>query len=568
MTIAVIGLLSSQVGYDVDATKHLVLRGPPDFLTHDAVIELIDTTGAIAWRGKPEPWGNLWGSSWWVADFTSLRRHEVFVPRLIQAGAIRLIGDPLEISDQALFNRTAGPCSSGHLNKRKLLAKVRPGWFDAGSLWQLVNSHAPQIIGLCDLMRFAGTSLTTTERNACLQLINDGTTYLSLCRERAEQDGFGTGALVQCLAKIPDKVSPYDSFTAALAFALAAEVLLEDMPERSQACRNDAERCLDWALLKAKPLNHSGNVPSNQGFPDGNTSPNSWPTRSLMTAMYAEVVLCTLDTQRDRSRIDDLANQILDRQIFEKSAEQGTWGHFRAYADLEIAEKSWSHGMPIQDYNQTFEFGSDNGMVMAHPIFCFTEAIRRMPDHPQRERWTIAVRNFAQHYFKPMCLKSPFSILPRGFFGEAEPLWFAGVWHGCNTSYGIAAALAMEFDALTGDRAFRDIAYGNLQWIAGLNAGITREAIQTGCTISTTDVPEGVALAASMIHGVGRRTVGCWTNIRGSICNGFGTGQQFVYDVPARVSQDAPSALHDEDWITHNGGYLMGLARWHKRSPA
>jgi hypothetical protein len=176
----------------------------------------------------------------------------------------------------------------GHLNKRKLLAKVRPGWFDAGSLWQLVNSHAPQIIGLCDLIRFAGKSLTTIERNACLQLINDGSTYLSMCRERAEQDGFGPGALVQCLAKIPDKVSPYDSFTAALAFALAAEVLLDDMPARSQAFRKEAERCLDWVLNSAKPLINFGNVPSNQGFTDGNTSPDSWPTRSLMTAMFAE----------------------------------------------------------------------------------------------------------------------------------------------------------------------------------------------------------------------------------------------------------------------------------------
>ena len=567
MTTAVIGLLSSQVGYDVDASKRLVLRGPPDFLTQDAVIELTDTTGEIAWRGSSKSWGNIWGSSWWIFNFTSLRRNGIFVPRLIQAGVIRLTGDPIEISDQALFNRTAVPCSSGHLNKRKLLAKIRPGWFDAGSLWQLVNSHAPQIIGLCDLVRFAGKSLSSNERIECINLIVDGTTYLSMCRARAEQDGFGTGALVQCLAKIPDKVSPYDSFTAALAFALAAEVLREEKSEHAQACQKDAKRCLDWAFLSAKPLKNPGNVPSNQGFPEGNTSPDSWPTRSLMSAMYAEVVLCDLDILRDRTRIDDLTNQILARQISEQSAEHGTWGHFRAYEHLEMAEKSWSHGMPIQDYNQTFEFGSDNGMVMAHPLFCFTEAIRRMPDHPQRDRWHLAVTDFAHHYFKPMCLKSPFSILPRGFFGETEPLWFAGVWHGCNTSYGIAAALAMEFDLLLGDHDFRDIAYGNLQWIAGLNAGITRVAIETGCTISTTEVPEGVALSASMIHGVGRRTVGCWTNIKGSICNGFGTGQQFVYDVPARVSQDEPSALHDEDWITHNGGYLMGIARWRNRLP-
>ena len=560
-----LGILSSQVGYDADAPKKIIIRGPENFLDTDAEIEIWDQNDRIAWRGKPSVWGNLWSSHWWIVDFSELHQPGSYTPKLIQFNAVRMLGDTFDIKENALFSQTAMPCGPGQLSKRKLLAQVRPGWYDAGALWQLVGSHCPQIVGLCDMVSIAGDFLSSTEREAYLTLIVDGTTYLSMCRAHAEKQGFGRGAMTQCLAKITDKFSPYDSFTAAMTFAVAAEVLQKYSPPSSQNCISNANLCLDWALSVAKPLINNGNVASNQGLPENQKSPDSWPTRSLMAAMHAEVVLCSLDPNRDQTRMNNLSQLILSRQIQQEQSEYGHWGHFYAYDGINVAEKSWSHGMPIQDYTQSYEFGSDNGMVFAHPVFCFTEAIRRFPNHPHHSKWTQSVVNFAQHYFKPMCQKSPFGILPRGYFGEHEPLWFAGVWHGCNVSYGMAAALAIEFGHLTHDPAFFDLAYGNLQWIAGLNAGITKESISTGCTISYSEVPAGMALPASLIQGVGRRTAGCWTNIRGSICNGFGTGTQFVYDVAPQVDQDAPSALHDEDWITHNGGFLMGLARWQAR---
>jgi len=120
----------------------------------------------------------------------------------------------------------------------------------------------------------------------------------------------------------------------------------------------------------------------------------------------------------------------------------------------------------------------------------------------------------------------------------------------------------MEFYNLTGDTDFIDIAYSNLQWICGLNSGVTEENIKLGCVIFDMDIPDNVALPASMIYGIGNRYAGNWTTIRGSICNGFGTGEQFRYDVPPEKEFDSPDALHDEDWITHCAGFLMGLSRW------
>jgi len=64
-----------------------------------------------------------------------------------------------------------------------------------------------------------------------------------------------------------------------------------------------------------------------------------------------------------------------------------------------------------------------------------------------------------------------------------------------------------------------------------------------------------------MITGVGRRWLNAWMAIPGTIGNGFKSGKQFHFDVPADHATDAPSSFTDEDWITHAGGWLMAIAR-------
>lgn len=563
MEDSVIGLLHTQVGVDRGQPLQVILRGPAGLAASDERVDLFDAAGAVSGSAPLKYWGELWGSHWWTAEFSTAQLPTTVTPAWMQGATARFKGTPITVDDFQLFKATAVPCGPGQLAKRKLLASVRPGWSDAGVLWQLVSAHAAQVIGLCDLLRFAGEFLSDEDQSAFRNSIRDGLTYLDMCRRHAEESGFGSGALTHCLAKVRDKSSPYDSFPAALAFALGAEAVHEVDPELAHTSIANADRCLRWVLTEAKPLTGPGNVASNQGWPVDAPLPDSWPTSFLLLGLQAEVVLCDLEPGRDRSRIGDLTERVLARQIQKTEAEHGYWGHFRAYDGFPIAEKSWAHGMPVMDHQtDALTFGSDNGMFYGHPLFAFGEAIRRLPDHPERPRWQAAMESFGCHYFLPMCLLSPFGILPRGFFGESKPLWFAGVWHGCNATYGFAAAVGMELAVLTGDRRYQDIAYGNLQWIAGCNAGVTHEAVETGCTISSFDAPEGRAIAASLINGIGNVTAGCWTTIRGSICNGFGTGKQFFYRVPAEVAYDRPSALHDEDWITHNGAYLMGLARW------
>lgn len=69
-----------------------------------------------------------------------------------------------------------------------------------------------------------------------------------------------------------------------------------------------------------------------------------------------------------------------------------------------------------------------------------------MQDNKYANKWKELVKDFAYNYFKPACFASPFKILLRGVFDNEGPLWFAGFWHGTNTIYGQAAALACEFN--------------------------------------------------------------------------------------------------------------------------
>jgi len=109
----------------------------------------------------------------------------------------------------------------------------------------------------------------------------------------------------------------------------------------------------------------------------------------------------------------------------------------------------------------------------------------------------------AATYLLPACRTSPFLLLPLGVFPGEGLLHFAGLWHGMNGAYARVAVLALELRRFLDDDAFDDLAIANLQWIAGLNAGLTAPSVTTAHMFSA-DVPDGAAQPVSMIHGVGR----------------------------------------------------------------
>lgn len=553
-----VGLLFSQIGYDTHKPKRIIIRGYKSWLSEFAFISIVNSSNMCVYKSYVKYFGDFWNIHWWVFDFSDFDLPGVYKIQLFDKNKLLLEADGLEIGQNILFNKTARYVGPENLKRREIFASVKPGWFDAGYLWQEVPSHAMMIVGLCDLYKYAGEFLSDDNKKETLSFIKDGCVYLKMCQDKAKEKGLKEGALIHDLARAPDSCSPYDSFMAALAWAKSADVFINIDKKLSDEFAECASNSLDWIEKHAKPITDN-NVLFNQGWYENISYPNQWGTRYLMLALWSEIILYDLNYRKRVDRIDFLTEEILKCQVKKEKSEFGLWGHFYAYEGYEITEKAWSHGMPSAGQNSCF--GSDMGAVFSHPLFCFIEGIKRLNNHKYADKWRQAILDFAINYFKPACLSSPFKILPRGVFGKEGLLWFAGVWHGTNTIYGQAAALALEFYKLTGDKDFIDIAYSNLQWICGLNTGLTKDAMEMGCVIFNTDIEDGIAYPVSMIKGVGKKEAGNWTNIRGSICNGFGTGRQFEYDVPPKKDFDAPDALHDEDWITHCGGFLMGIAR-------
>jgi hypothetical protein len=204
--------------------------------------------------------------------------------------------------------------------------------------------------------------------------------------------------------------------------------------------------------------------------------------------------------------------------------------------------------------------GHDTGSIFPHYLVPFMEMLTRWYDHPDAAQWREAIQKFAYGYFLPACRQNPFYLLPEGYFAGQGLLTFCGPWHGINASLLFGATLAARLEMFTGDRSFRQIATGNIQWIAGLNAGITREAMQ-GCVIWKEDIEPGIALPYSQIQGVGQRSISSWTGIPGTIVNGFSTNPQFQLVVEPSVENDGPWLYTDEDWIPHSGGWVSAISQ-------
>lgn len=236
------------------------------------------------------------------------------------------------------------------------------------------------------------------------------------------------------------------------------------------------------------------------------------------------------------------------RQAKKESPEGEFYGHFYAFGDCLFTEKAFIH----------HHVGHDTSMMFNHYIAPLLELCRQLPNHPEQPKWRQAIHDFAYGYFLPACKKNPFYLLPQGYYAGQGLLTFAGPWHGFNVCYGYAAALAVQFESFFGDNQFRDIAVGNLQWIAGLNSGLTSESFE-GSVMWRAEIEAGEAIPYSFIHGIGNKSIKTWSQIPGSIGSGLCTNRQFHLEVKPTVANDIPTRYSDEDWIPHAGGFVSGL---------
>ncbi len=505
-------------------------------------------------------WGEIWKSHWWVAEFpadTESGDWEV----AIQDGNTGLMQDTgLKIGQDILWNETMHLASVDILERRRHFTKVGAGWQDAGTLWVESPAQSAMIIALNELQNQCGNDLDAEFTRRLYEQLTVGCDYLVMTQAKAEELGFPKGAMSHDLLEHEKDILPHDAAKAVVALLRTVQTLPDDFQEKKDQYRATAHHAYQWLTTQAQPMGDYGYSRIQRGLAEDATIPaDEWPTRDLLTLCQAALEMVKHGRAEAQQEAVQRARQIMDRQILKENSESGFYGHFKEYESLLHSEPSWTHG--IIATSEGSQFGTDMGGIYPNYLMPLLEMLRRWPDHADATRWKQTLRRFTDGYLIPACKKNPFYLVPQGIFGEEGPIWFCGTFHGTNTIYGYTAALALDLADLFDEPQLRRIAYGNLQWVAGLNAGITRENVAKGCVVYSTDLPENVALPASMICGIGNRWAGTWFQTRGVICNGFTTGEQFKYDVAPKKENDGPFSFTDEDWIPHSAAWITGLIR-------
>ena len=554
------GLLFSQVGYEYGMPVRIVVRLPEkQLLSGDASCILSQKEGPQ--HGIPcSYWGEVWGDHWWVAEFPAGLPEGVWEVWITDKGRVVFADEGLQIKRNILWDSTLEYASVDMLERRAKFTKVPAGWQDAGTLWVESCSQSAMVISMVELLEKAPDKLDGRLVERIHKQITVGSDYLVLLEEKAQELGFPPGAQSHDLHGHEKDVLPHDVMKAVIALYGAERVLPESFEEKKRAYRQTADRSFRWLTEVARPMGSYGMKISQRGIPEDTPIPeDQWATRHIVLLCWASLERWkATGSEEDKQRCVNYAEELMKRQIPQEQAEEGYYGHFFEFPGLAHSETAWVHGIA------NGQFGADLGGFYPNYLMPVIRMVSAWENHPDAQAWRTMLERFSTGYLKPACAANPFYLLPLGIFGKEGPIWFCGTFHGTNAIYGYTAALALELSALLGDPELVPLAYGNLQWIAGLNGGITKSNMEMGCVVFSTDLPEASALPVSMICGIGTRRAGTWFQTRGIICNGFSTGEQFVYDVEPIRENDGPHSLTDEDWIPHSAAWITALTRLNK----
>jgi hypothetical protein len=555
------GLLYSQVGYEPNLPVRIVLRLPKkELVQENPTCTLIPTASEKRYETSFNYWGEIWKSHWWVAEFTEIKEEGEWNVEVHSGSECVFSDNGLIVRKNILWNSTIEWSSVDMLERRKHFTGVGAGWQDAGTLWVESPAQSAMIISLEELLEKSRERFDEKFIDRIYTQITVGCDYLVMTQTKAKELGFPEGSMSHDIKGHEKDVLPHDAMKAVVALAKAAQLLPEKYNEKKLKYSEAARKAFRWLTTSAKPMGDYGYMKMQRGLPaDAAIPKDEWLTRDLLTMCAASLEMNKLSVENAKEKALEYARKVMARQIPKEKAEANFYGHFYEFDSMSHSEPSWSHG--IVPNNGKVEFGADMGGVYPNYLLPILELLKIYPEHEEAEKWRKTLTDFAFGYLIPACESNPFLIVPQGIFGEEGPIWFCGTFHGTNTIYGYTAALALELADLLNEPKLKSIAYGNLQWLAGLNAGITKDNLKQGCVIFSADIPEGAALPASMICHIGKRWAGTWFQTRGVICNGFSTGEQFKYDTEPKKVNDGPFSLTDEDWIPHSAGWLTGLMR-------
>lgn len=549
--LAEVFVMSSQVGYEFGDPMRAIVRGEkPGDLTQQALFEVVDADDRSILKKTLEPWGEKWGAYWWVADFSTLQKAGKYRLHIWDGEKKVAASDPIELDKQPLWEASYPVIAYDYLKTRSQQARTGKGWKDCGSDLQEFSSHAVCIDGIADVLEHLDSTATTEQRRFLKDQLIRGCDYMAHLQDKAAELGLGDGAVIH-----EDRDQDVVTGNLAKAAALLARVshlIADHNSEKSVDFLQRAKRSFAW-IEHNGPILPSGSqafFASVHGAPTGSTPPAAkWMTRDLVTMMRAAVQLYKCGELAYQAKAIDYAQQIIARQIPESNAEGGLYGHFYTYdADtrfngVRLSEKANIHCGAWSDDGRIYNKGGH----YPHYLLPLIEMLELWPSHDDAAEWKAALHRFAYGYLIPACRQSPFLIMPAGYYQDEGLVYFGCWYHAHNNIYAFTASLALELGQLFDDPELRQIAVGNLQWIAGLNCGLS-------------ETKPANYLPVSMIYGVGNRSRGSWSKIPGSVCNGFSASPQFKI-VPITAATDKPRYFDDEAYIAHSLPYLAAVAR-------
>ena len=544
------GVLSSQVGYDQGREMRvLICNDDKDFLEHGTEFTLNDFSGRPVFKGKLESWGNKWERYWWIADFSEFQGPGRYIFKIDNSG-FSLRSDTITIGNSLLWNRCFHTIAFDNLNTRAEQARSGKGWKDCGSDLQEFSSHVVAIDALCDVLEIGIGFTSPDERKLLVEQIIRGSGYLAHLQDKADSLGLGDGSVIH--EDRQTDVVTGNVAKAAMIFARVSRLIRQSDEVLASDYLKRAVKAFTWIEVNGPIVNPEEQIffPHVHGAPLGSIPPkDQWMTRDLVMMLRASVELFRAGENGYKKKAIHYAEKIIKRQVPESESEDGLFGHFYTYddytqfRDIRFTEKANIHCGAWSKEGRIYNKGGH----YPHYLIPMLDMIKIWPGHKDAKRWKKCVQNFAYGYFIPASRQSPFLILPAGYYHNEGLLYFSSWYHAHNKIYALAASLALEFQKFFNDDQFRPIAVGNIQWIAGLNVGLKDEETSK-------------FLPVSMISGIGTRYSGSWTEIPGSICNGFSAGKQFRI-APALAENDVPVYFNDEDYIAHTIPYLAALAR-------
>ena len=191
------GILSSQVGYETGGCKRVLVRSrDPEFLSPKTRFMLCDPSGDPVIEKGLRSWGAIWGSTWWIADFTEADDPGTYGVIVTDGEGVVLRSDPIEIADRRLWKRCYDPIAHDFLKARAAQARTGSGWRDCDSDLQEFSSHVVAVDALCDVIEIRDHRLRDAEVDHLLDQVERGVGYLRRLQDRAEALGLGEGPVV------------------------------------------------------------------------------------------------------------------------------------------------------------------------------------------------------------------------------------------------------------------------------------------------------------------------------------------------------------------------------------